>query len=176
MPPEVSRRQLELLLARAAGKKLITHAKRPFAGPEKVLEYLAGYTHRVAIANHRLRKIADGEVTFAYKDRQKNNAKRLMTIEAKEFIRRFLLRVLPEGFTRISYFGFMSHTRKREAIPKIRRLIDPLRPPPEAAKKETARKTIPRVTGIDIDLCPASGKWSMMLVMRLPPALGSDTS
>ena len=176
LPPDVSRRQLELVLARAAGKKWLTYAKRPFAGPEKVLEYLAGYTHRVAIANHRLRKIGDGKVTFAYKDRQNNNAKRLLTIEAKEFIRRFLLHVLPTGFTRIRYFGFMSHTRKREAIQKIRRLIDPLKPPPEAPKKETVRETLLRVTGIDIDLCPACGKGRMMVVTRLLPALGRDTS
>jgi hypothetical protein len=169
LPPGVSRRQQELLLARAEGKEWIAYAKRPFAGPEQVLEYLGGYTHRVAIGNHRLRKIGDGKVTFAYKDRKNGNAKRSMTVEAKEFIRRFLLHVLPEGFTRIRYFGFMAHTKKRESIPKIRRLIDPLAPPPEKPKKETARETMLRVTGIDIDLCPVCGEGRMMVVGRLVP-------
>jgi hypothetical protein len=81
-------------------------------------------------------------VTFAYKDRKNGNTKRAMTIEAKEFIRRFLLHVLPGGFTRIRYFGFLAHTNKRQAIPKIRRLIDLLRPPPEAPKKEPIRETM----------------------------------
>jgi len=176
LPPEISPRKLELLLAKAARKTWIAYAKRPFAGPEKVLEYLGGYTHRVAIGNHRLRKIGDGRVAFAYKARKKKNARRLMTVEAKEFIRRFLLHVLPEGFTRIRYFGFMAHTKKREAIPIIRRLIDPLKPPPATPKKETARETMLRVTGIDIDLCPVCGKGRMTVVMRLPSMSWQDTS
>jgi len=174
LPPEMSRRKLELLLAQAAGKKWIAYAKRPFVGPEQVLEYLGGYTHRVAIGNHRLRKITAGKVTFAYKDRKNGNTKRSMTIEATEFIRRFLLHVLPEGFTRIRYFGFLAHTKKREALPKIRRLIDPLKPPPEKPKKETVRETMLRVTGIDIELCPVCGKGRMTVVMRLPPGMDSS--
>lgn len=176
LPPGVSRRKLELLLARAEGKKWIAYAKRPFAGPEKVLEYLAGYTNRVAIGNQRLRRIGDGKVTFAYKDRKNGNAGRLMTIEAEEFIRRFLLHVLPSGFTRIRYFGFLAHTRKRQAIASIRRLIDPLTPPPTMPKKETVRETMLRVAGIDIDLCPVCGQGRMTVVMRLPPSPQWDTS
>ena len=100
-----------------------SYAKKPFTGPKQVLEYLGRYTHRVAIANQRIRDISSGTVTFTYKDRQNGNIPRQMTLAATEFIRRFLLHVLPWGFMKIRYYGFLANTNKKKAVLLIRRLI-----------------------------------------------------
>jgi hypothetical protein len=91
----------------------IAYAKRPFAGPKQVLEYLGRYTHRIAISNNRLIAIDNGRVVFTYRDRKNNNEKKTMDLSADEFIRRFLLHVLPKGFMKIRYFGFLSNIKKR---------------------------------------------------------------
>ena len=88
----------------------VVYAKRPFAGPEQVLDYVGRYTHRVAISNNRLLDIAEGKVKFRYKDYRHEAQQKTMTLEAEEFIRRFLLHVLPEGFQRIRYYGFLPRT------------------------------------------------------------------
>ncbi|HBF43453.1 MAG TPA: hypothetical protein DDW42_07475 [Desulfobacteraceae bacterium] len=105
-------------------KKWVMYAKRPFAGPEKILDYLGRYTHRVAISNHRILSIDDGKVTFSYKDRNDDNKTKLMTLKANEFIRRFLLHVLPQRFVKIRYFGFMFHRERQINIELIRKLMD----------------------------------------------------
>jgi hypothetical protein len=136
------------------GKKWIAYAKRPFAGPEQVLNYLGRYTHRVAISNNRILFIDGGQVVFSYRDRADNNRQKIKNLSATEFIRRFLLHVLPDGFVKIRYFGFLSHRNKKRCIPLIRNLIDPNAKPPGKIK-ETAAQTMLRVTGIDITCCPA---------------------
>jgi len=85
----------------------VVYAKRPFGGPEHVLRYLGSYTHRVAISNHRLVSFADEKVTFRWRDSAHKNKKRLMTLPVEEFLRRFLLHLLPKGFVRIRHFGFL---------------------------------------------------------------------
>ena len=87
----------------------VVYAKPPFGGPEHVLQYLARYTHRVAISNHRLLAFEDDRVTFRWKDYAHGNKKRKMTLSADEFLRRFLLHVLPRGFVRIRHFGFLAN-------------------------------------------------------------------
>src|SRR5439155_659389 len=87
----------------------VVYAKPPFGGPEHVLQYLARYTNRVAISNHRLIQLTDGQVTFRWKDYAHGNKKRKMTVSANEFLRRFMLHVLPKGFVRIRFFGFLAH-------------------------------------------------------------------
>jgi hypothetical protein len=101
----------------------VVYAKPPFGGPEYVLQYLARYTHRVAISNHRLVSMADGNVTFRWKDYAHGNKKRQMTVPADEFLRRFLLHTLPRGFVRIRHFGFLSARRRREFIAISRQLL-----------------------------------------------------
>jgi Putative transposase/Transposase zinc-binding domain len=101
----------------------VVYAKPPFGGPEYVLQYLARYTHRVAISNHRLISLADGKVTFRWKDYAHGNKKRKMTITTDEFLRRFLLHVLPRGFVRIRHFGFLSARWRREFVPICRQLL-----------------------------------------------------
>jgi Putative transposase/Transposase zinc-binding domain len=101
----------------------VVYAKPPFGGPEHVLQYLARYTHRVAISNHRLVSFTDGKVTFLWKDYAHGNKKRKMTITANEFLRRLLLHVLPRGFVRIRYFGFLSTRRRQVFIPICRKVL-----------------------------------------------------
>ena len=119
--------------------KWVAYAKRPFAGPEQVLEYLGRYTHRVAISNNRIKSIDDGMVTFEYRDRSQDNEVKEMSIAADEFIRRFLLHVLPAGFMKIRYFGFLSNNCKNQMIPLLRQLINPNAKLPEKAKRNGGR-------------------------------------
>jgi hypothetical protein len=95
----------------------VVHCKRPFGGPEHVLRYLGRYTHRVAISNHRLVSFADGNVTFRWRDRAHGNRERPMTLPADEFLRRFLLHLLPRGFVRIRNFGFLANCRRAGLLP-----------------------------------------------------------
>ena len=102
----------------------VVYAKRPFGGPEHVLHYLARYTHRVAISNHRLIAFEDGMVTFRWKDYSHGDKKRKMTVSSDEFLRRFLLHLLPSGFVRIRHFGLLANRSRNELIPLCRKLLD----------------------------------------------------
>jgi Putative transposase/Transposase zinc-binding domain len=104
-------------------KKWVVYAKRPFGGPEHVLKYLARYTHRIAIANGRLVSLADHEVTFRWRDSADGNTQKLMTVTAVEFIRRFLMHVLPAGFVKIRHFGFLANSNRRAALTLCRSLL-----------------------------------------------------
>jgi predicted Zn-ribbon and HTH transcriptional regulator len=145
----------------------IAYAKRPFGGPQQVLEYLGRYTHRVAISNNRITSISNGKVTFTYRDRQQDNEIREMTLDADEFIRRFLLHVLPKGFLKIRYFGFLSHKNKKQAIKLVRKLIDPNVNLPEKVT-ETILEMMLRLTGTDITCCPKCKKGKMTMIKQLP--------
>jgi Putative transposase/Transposase zinc-binding domain len=101
----------------------VVYAKPPFGGPKHVLQYLARYTHRVAISNHRLVNFADGKVTFRWKDYAHGRRTRLMTLSTEEFLRRFLLHWLPRGFVRIRFFGFLANRRRASLLPVCRRLL-----------------------------------------------------
>jgi predicted Zn-ribbon and HTH transcriptional regulator len=131
----------------------IAYAKRPFAGPEQVLEYLGRYTHRVAITNNRIISIDNGMVTFTYRDRQDNNEIKTMSLTADKFIRRFLLHILPRGFI-------------RHAVALIRRLLG------VNTNAEKTKETIPemmlRLTGSDITCCPRCKKGTMTIIKKLP--------
>jgi len=147
--------------------KWIAYAKHPFAGPQQVLDYLGRYTHRVAISNNRIISILNGNVTFTYRDRQGGNETRKMTLDADEFIRRFLLHVLPKGFMKIRYFGFLSHRNKKQAIKLLRKLIDPDAEFPKKVK-ETILEMMLRLTGTDITCCPKCKKGKMTMIKKLP--------
>jgi len=101
----------------------VVYAKRPFGGPEHALRYLGAYTHRVAISNHRLVAMEDGQVTFRWRDSAHGNKKRLMTLPTDEFLRRFLLHVLPRGFVRIRNFGFLANRRRASLLPLCLQLL-----------------------------------------------------
>ena len=108
----------------------VVYAKPPFGGPEHVLQYLARYTHRVAISNHRILALNQSHVTFRWKDYAHHGKPRAMTLTGEEFLRRFLQHVLPKGFPRIRYFGWLANRRRRELLPRCRLLL--ARTPPEA--------------------------------------------
>jgi hypothetical protein len=101
----------------------VVYSKRPFGGPEHVLRYLGAYTHRVAISNHRLVALCDGNVTFRWRDSAHGNRKRLMTLPVEEFLRRFLLHLLPPGFVRIRNFGFLANRQRARLLPLCFRLL-----------------------------------------------------
>jgi predicted Zn-ribbon and HTH transcriptional regulator len=148
-------------------KQWIVYAKAPFAGPEQVIDYLGRYTHRVAISNHRLLSMDDGQVTFAYKDRSDNNRTRQMTLAADEFIRRFLLHVLPPRFVKIRYFGFLFHRNKRRNIALIREQMGS-QAVITAPAVEDAQQIMLRLLGIDIHCCPHCGKGQMQVMHKIP--------
>lgn len=113
--------------------KWVVYVKKPFGGPEHVLHYLARYTHRVAISNHRLISMEDGKVTFTWKDYAHGGKKRKMTLAAEEFIRRFLLHVLPKGLVRIRHFGWMANRCRGERAALCRELLATEPPVPVTA-------------------------------------------
>jgi len=112
----------------------VVYAKRPFGGPQHVLQYLARYTHRVAISNHRIVDFTDGKVTFLWKDYAHGSKRRLMVLAAEEFLRRFLIHTLPRGFIRIRFFGFLANRQRTASLPLCRQLLEadpePVSPPP----------------------------------------------
>ena len=136
----------------------VVYAKPPFGGPEHVLHYLARYTHRVAISNHRLIQLTDGQVTFRWKDYAHGSKKRKMTVTADEFLRRFLLHVLPKGFVRIRFFGFLANRRRRTQLAQCQQLL--------AAASPESRSHPSQAQPISTWLCPLCGG-SMVVVERL---------
>jgi len=133
----------------------VVFAKRPFGGPQQVLEYLGRYTHRVAIANSRLLELADGQVRFRWKDYRHPERPKVMSLPVTEFIRRFLLHVVPDGFRRIRHFGFLANTHRRAKLAVIRRLLDVAAPP--APEPLGYRERYALLTGRSLDLCPSCG-------------------
>lgn len=139
------------LLNSTKKKKWNIYLKRAFGGPEHVLEYLGRYTHRVAISNHRIKRIDNGEVTLTVRDRKKEKTK-CITLTAHEFIRRFLLHILPPRFMKIRFYGFLSHTNKKAALTLIRKSLGANNPAPPP--DENLIEKILRLTGKDITRCP----------------------
>jgi len=122
----------------------VVYAKRPFGGPEHVLHYLARYTHRVAISNHRLLNVTDQDVTFRWKDYAHHSKPRAMTLTHEEFLRRFLQHVLPSGFPRIRYFGFLANRSRKLLLPLCRNLLEALPPVSDADTSVTSVHCCPR--------------------------------
>ncbi|MCI0431134.1 MAG: IS91 family transposase [Rhodospirillales bacterium] len=153
----------------------VVYAKPPFGGPAQVLAYLGRYTHRVAIANSRLVGVSDREVTFRWRDYRHRRKHRHMTLDAHEFIRRFLLHSLPDGFHRIRHYGFLANGHRTEKLALCRRLLDALPPEPAAEPAEDAPPAHRH------DRCPGCGG-AMITLATLPrprpcrPAFWYDTS
>ncbi|NIQ12004.1 MAG: IS91 family transposase [Gammaproteobacteria bacterium] len=145
-------------------KDWVVYSKAPFNGP--VLDYLGRYTHRVAIANHRIVKVEDGLVTFRYRDRADGDDCKHMTITAQEFIRRFLLHVLPESFQRLRHFGLLANRCKSKDLARCREIFGLSADPPEVPE-ETAQEKILRLTGVDVSECPRCRQGRMRRVLEL---------
>ncbi|MCY7328338.1 MAG: transposase [Saprospiraceae bacterium] len=160
-------------------KNWVVYCKEPFAGPKQVLAYLGRYTHRVAISNSRLLNMEDGKVTFKLKNYRKEGAREVMVLPAEDFIRRFLLHVLPKGYRRIRMFGFLSNRYKRKNLETIRALLsnEPVKPldekPEVEEKKEkpSVAEVILKSTGVNILLCPKCGQCGLRLIRQ--PMRGS---
>jgi hypothetical protein len=153
----------------------IVYCKPPFAGPEHVLAYLGRYTHRVAISNDRLVAVADGRVRFRWRDYADGDRVKVMDLDGDEFLRRFLLHVVPDGFVRIRYFGLLANRRRTTALAQCRALL--AQPPPPALPPESVRGLLLRLTGIDIEHCPVCTHGSLRRLEVLRPApVAWDTS
>jgi len=147
----------------------VVYAKPPFKKPETVFEYLARYSHRIAISNHRIVKIENNSVFFRWRDYSDGNKKKIMALDAHEFIRRFLLHVLPVKFVKIRHFGLFGN-RNRRALLRISRAVLRVHMKNHEAAVEQWKHTLLRLTGFDIDLCPCCAKGRMVLVYEIDPA------
>jgi hypothetical protein len=148
----------------------VVYAKRPFGGPEQVLDYLARYTHRVAIANSRLVALADGRVSFLWKDYRHHDRPKVMTLDAGEFIRRFLLHVLPDGFHRIRHYGYLANGHRLAKLARCRRLLA-LPEPAQPVRAADYRERYQQLTGRSLDLCPCCG--GRMIEIGIIPRAGT---
>jgi hypothetical protein len=141
-------------LAPLRRREWVVYAKRPFAGPAQVLAYLARYTHRVAIANSRLLSLCDGMVSFRWRDYEDDNKSKVMTLEAGEFIRRFLLHVLPDGFHRIRHYGLLANGHRADKLALCRKLLKVAPAPVDCNSEDHDHATAP---DIDPPPCPCCG-------------------
>jgi hypothetical protein len=146
--------------------KWVVYAKPPFGGPQRVLDYLGRHTHRVAISNHRLQQLQDGRVTFAYKDYKDEQQQKLMTLSADEFLRRFLLHVLPEGFQRIRHYGLFSNRHRADNLARCRELLGVSAPVAPSPRDYSERYR--QLTGQDLLQCPQCHKGQMRRIGVLP--------
>jgi hypothetical protein len=151
----------------------VVYAKRPFGGPAQVLQYLGRYTHRIAISNARLIRLIDGVVQFRWKDYADRGHTKIMALDVDEFLRRFLLHVLPRGFVRIRHFGLLANRQRRPLIAQAQHLLGA--PPPPASADEA------RSVDINATRCPfcRQGQWQVEILHPLPPPLAplpADTS
>jgi len=152
--PGVSDADLVRILDAASRHDWIVYAKPPFGGPKQVLRYLARYTHRIAISEHRLLKVYDETVTFAYRDYKDGSASKQMTLDGDVFLRRFLQHVLPRGYTRLRSFGFLGNNGKRKKLAAIRAILGTA--PPEPPKEREC-------------LCPICGIGALVDRQMLEP-------
>jgi hypothetical protein len=173
------------LLAALRDKEWVVYAKEPLREPQHVLKYLARYTHRVGISNHRLVSLADGQVTFRSKDYQRGHRLRTLTLEAVEFLRRLMLHVPPHGFHRLRHFGFLANRVRQEKLAQCRSLLGQATRPP--AQQEAVDLKTPAVSAAEPgSVCPVCQHGRMQLVQTLYrqpaawdlslPVLGFDTS
>lgn len=153
-------------------KEWVVYAKAPFAGPEQVLDYVGRYTHRVAISNNRLLDMDNGKVTFRWKDYRDGNARKTMTLAATEFIRRFLLHVLPPGLQRIRYYGLLGNRYRQEKLAHCRQLLQMTPSTPAVTQAEAPRDYRDRheaLTGFSLHQCPVCRQGRMLIVEQLKP-------
>jgi hypothetical protein len=162
LPRHVAANETELAarLARAAAHDWVVYAKPPFAGPEAVLAYLARYTHRIAISDRRLLRTDDHGVTFLYRDYAHGNTVRTMTLPTDEFLRRFLMHVVPPRFVRIRYYGFLANRVRTANLEHVRAQLGPVRP---------ARLPRPVIEPIDPLRCPRCHEGRLVVIALLPP-------
>jgi hypothetical protein len=144
-------------------KQWVVYAKKPFGNAGKVLTYLGRYTHRIAISNHRIKQVKDDKVSFEWRDYADNNKKKIMKVTAEEFIRRFLLHVLPSYFFKIRYYGLLSSRNKKINIALCRKLLGVVTKFIDNITQSWQELLLIH-TGIDVNICPNCKKGQMKLV------------
>jgi len=159
---------LRTFIGEVRKRSWVVYCKPSFAGPDKVLDYLGRYTHRVAIANHRIKAVKNDAVTFECRDRTDRNRLKRVTLTPPEFIRRFLLHVLPKSYMRIRHFGFLAGRSKGRDLACCRHLLG-ARPASLGPNEEATATAVLRLTGIDIEACPCCQHGTMRIVRELPP-------
>jgi hypothetical protein len=163
-PGRINRKDFYHLIDSLWKKEWVVYSKKPFSDPETVLEYLSRYTHRVAIANQRIVSIMDAEITFKYKDRNNDNLEKQMTLTADEFMRRFLLHILPENFMKIRYYGFLGNRDRKD---NIRLCLDLLEVDYVQYKEKNISVLMEEVTGINITMCPQCKKGQLNAISKI---------
>ena len=156
--------EFDTLLDTVMGKEWVVYCKKPFKGSEGVYRYLGSYTHRTAITNSRLVEVTAERTTFTYKDYKDKGTQKLMTLENKEFIRRFLLHVPPCGFTRIRHYGIYASANKKT---KLSRCMVMTKTKSRAPRKETLEETVLRLYKVNLSVCPECG--GLLSKSLLPP-------
>ncbi|MDQ3606276.1 MAG: IS91 family transposase [Gemmatimonadota bacterium] len=165
------------LLKQVRRQKWVVYAKAPFGGPETVLKYLARYTHRIAISNSRLLSLTDEAVTFRYKDYQHGHVQRQMRLAPWEFLRRFLLHALPQGFVRIRRYGLLANCQREKQLARCRMLLSAepaaaLAPEPHPCEVTSENVDKARAETAEPPRCPACGQGRLRTLERLPPLRG----
>jgi hypothetical protein len=148
----------------------VVYTKQPFSGAEQVIEYLGRYVHRVAISNNRIQKCEKNEVSFKYRDRTDGNQEKIETVQATEFLRRFMLHSLPKGFQRIRYHGFLANRAKDKNITRIYQALEKKRPAHSDTQPITAKEFVLKRFGVDITRCPVCSKGSLHQSTSAPKA------
>ena len=153
-------REFNMFMDSLYKKEWVVYSKPPFKNAEHVLEYLGRYTHRVAISNNRITDIKDGKVTFRYKDYKDGNKNKLMTIKAHEFIRRFLLHILPDNFVKIRHYGILSNRNRRTKLKRCKEILGISTK--ETKKKKSWQELLLELTGKDPRKCSCCGVGKMI--------------
>lgn len=162
--------EFEIFRRRLYHKKWVVYCKPPFAGLSGVLQYLGRYTHRIAISNHRILSFNDKEVSFRWRDYADGDKQKVMALSANEFIRRFLLHVLPNRYVRIRHFGLLGNRKRKDNITLCRQLLNVHMTMPKEKKEETWQEHLLRICGIDVTSCPVCKKGKMFTVDILLPS------
>ncbi len=158
--------------------KWVVFSKPTFKKPQHVIEYLGRYTHRVAISNNRIVSMDNDKVTFKWRDYKDNNKNKLMTVTAEEFIRRFLLHILPNKFVKIRHYGFLSNRNRKEKIALCKKLLATIMNKKYIEtftqnQKLNAYEFMLKIKGIDITVCPCCGSGKMITKSEMLPKNGS---
>jgi len=157
------------LLKELYAREWVVYCKPPFGSAEMVMDYLGRYTHRVAISNDRLVRLEGNQVTFRYRDRNDNDTIKLMTLDPFEFIRRFLLHILPDGFMKIRHYGILSNRNRKTKLALCKKLLG-VDCQDDKAEKVSWQDLLTRITGHDPRICPYCGKGKMVLKEILDPS------
>ncbi len=166
-------RDLSTLLRAASQKPWVVYSKPPLAGADQVIDYLGRYTHRIAFSNERLVALTDDQITFRWKDRAQGNREKVLTLGVGEFLRRFLLHVLPRGLVRIRHYGFLANRVRQREIRHLRGLLGTPPPTdvPSPASRERWEDLLRRLTGKDVTQCPRCKDGRLEDLRELPRAV-----